>query len=357
MKTKDLKEKIKDSIYSETPDVLHKIDFHNIEIEPKVDLESKEIKTRFRLSFILVPLLAFSLIVAVFFNSRTQPPEPIYQTVPLSLDTKEEIYTISSLSSVFLLHQNININDDLATVSFTNHSNNIKEEYLINENINILNQFLNLLEPIFSNNDNVVFLIMDSTIKGYQRQVTLSSALLTDTPINFTLYYNEKIEKDKTTMNGQMIFETIEYTFKGTLKEKNGKEKFELKAYEKDNHLNYIEVEQTKQNNKQKFEYSIYKNDKEIFEHEIEIEIKNDGIVVELEYETDTKEIEFEIFKKFNSDSIYVEYEIEDHDKNEEGEIYITVVYDDVKNKDVYHYKVYIDDIEIEFDQARVLNN
>lgn len=357
MKTRDLKNKIKESIYEMTPEVIDKIDFHKIDIEPKKEVDVKPKTTFFRFNYVASIAFVFSLILIIVTISLTpSKPKPIYESIPLSLNTKEEIYSISSLSSVFLLHQNKDILNTYVFEAQKTSTNNEKK-YLINDNINILNQFLNFLEPLFTNKDNVIFLIENSSIKKYEKQITLSSILLNEDPVNFIFYYNEKTVNGVILIDGEMTFQSKEYTFNGNLKSNNGKEKFELKAYEKNNHLNYIEVEQIKQNNKQKFEYSLYKNDEEIFEQEIEIELKENGIIVELEYETNNKEVSFEIYKAHESNKIIIEYEIEGYNNSEEGEILITVVYNEQTNKNTYHYNIIIDDDnEIEFDKDRVLD-
>lgn len=351
MKTKDLKKQIKNDLYDLTPDVISKIDFKSLVIEEKVIQEAPVRKKAFRLSYTLTSVLAFSLVLFFVLNAVTTAP--LVETRKLSFETKEEIYTLSTFSSVALLYQN---NQTLLTLSALGLGGASADEMLINTHIDTLNQYLNFLEPILTNSEALSFEIKASVLEGYQKQITFSSILLSEEAVTYTLYYNETKEKDTTLISGIMKFLEQEYVFTGKLIKIDGKEEFSLKAFQTNNTSNYIEVNQKLENNKQKFEYSIYEAGEEVFESEIKIELLPDNILIELNYETDLKEIDFKIVKQKSSNTIYVEYEIETDALDEEGYIVISVILDPVSKKYNYHYQIFSEDYEVEFDKDRIFD-
>lgn len=347
MKTKDLKKKIKDDIYLLTPDVISKIDFKNIEIEEK-ELEVK--KSRFKtnsFAFILSAAFGFIIILTIFLTNLNTAP--YIQTRSLSFETKEEIYSVSCFSSVMLLYQH-------NQVSVSAMSNEGENPLLVNNQIDILNQYLNFLEPLVNNNDESLFEIKTSTKDTFKREVKFTSKLLDGTVVDYVLYYNETKTKNETLFKGIMEFLNEEYSFEGKLIKVNKEEKLSLKAFQIENIDNYIEVEYKKENTKEKFNYSIYENDEEIFESEIKIELSSKELIIELIYETEDKEINFLIYKEINANQIHVDYEIE-NEIDEEGYILISVVYDEALQKNVYSYEIHSGDFEFEFEKDRVVED
>lgn len=347
MKTKDLKNKIKEDIYLLTPDVISKIDFKNLEVEEKEIKEkqfvSKLNKLMIALSSTLALGIALVFIVINFSNS------PSIQTRNLSFEAKEEIYSLSTFSSVMLLYQQKQLETSLM-------SDEVESELLINNQLDILNQYLNFLEPLVTDKNNLLFEIKTSSNINFKKEIKFTSILLNGVAVDYVLYYNEEVNADETILIGIMEFLNEEYSFNGVLKKVNEQEEFSLKAYQISNQENYIEVEYKVENTKQKFNYSIYENDEEIFESEIRIELDEDGVFIELEYETDEKEINFLIYKENQNNTIYVEYEIE-NEESEEGYIIISVVYDNTLLRNVYNYQIHFGDSEIEYEKDRVIDD
>ena len=358
MKNKDIQKIIKRDLSSSIPDVLPNIDLEAIEINVP---ERRYFNKRFtvpRLAFVSV--LSIVLVLVILLTRGGSIIDPPIGEPNIVFNEKEEIYAISAVSAVSLLHQTIESPSNqvysgfgqtfLSTNIIANHSR------LIDSHIETLNRYLNAIEPILNNREQLGFTVETSDLEGYDYKLVFKSFDLRNQPIEKVIYYNESISDNQVTLEGLMIVDGKTYVMHAEINIEDDEFELELTAYQMGNEDDSIYVYQEIKANRQTFEYEIIRFGDTLFESTLEIINKEDYIIIELEYESITEEVTFEI-KRVQYDTfdvLYIEYEIDSEFYDEEGFIVVEVFFNANTEEYIYRYTITIEDETYTYDRDRM---
>lgn len=340
MNKNEIKKIIKKDIMSSTPDVLHKIDLSKITIEPltikenKKSIFSKMLTIKYAMAFIIVLVCG----IIVFNNNGVKPfdedKKPVYEDI-------EEIYTYSLVSGASLL------SSMTSTMELDLNYNNLldnKNKWLIEDEVEDLTIYLTTIEKLIGSKDSIVINSNEvSDITKYEYKVSYQTLNLVNDPVDFEIYYNEKtIDITKTSINGIMISEGIEYSLEGIREIIDDETNIKFKAYQSDNLQNYVLVKQVIENNEQKFIYEIYEDQSLINKCEIKLENNEDDIVANLLYENNDSKSSYKFQRDYEEgiELIKINYKIESLNKEEKGQIRVKVRHD--TETDEYQYQYHI---------------
>ncbi|MFH5881021.1 hypothetical protein [Liberiplasma polymorphum] len=356
MKNKHISKIIKDDVTSMTPNVIHKIDLASIQIKPK---QTSKLKTfvqskRFILStFTTVTASIIVLLIVLIGNGS-----PTIPTNPIAFSEREEIYTISAVSAASLLAQSFQdtqvYNPEIIPLSNTVTLNHHR---LIDQELNTLRNYLTMIEPIVGNKDNMTFVLVLSDRQAYTYKLSFTTIDLTGNPMTFDFYYNEtRVDENHFELEGVLIRNQVEYLVTGELTIDDDEMELELIAVHPNQSNTYVEILQEIKNDQQTFEVEWVVLGETVLESMIEIEFDEDIITIVIEYENAHKEVMFEISRQYNGHALYIIFEI-DNDEDEEGVIIVDIIYDDILNKTIYRFNIFIDDESYVIDKDRFFDN
>ena len=354
MKDKDIQKIIKRDFSSNMPNVLSKIDLEKITIKEPVKRVSSKPFTAPRLVF--ASIFSILLVLGIVL---TRGGDIIDSPSNIIFNEKEEIYAVSAMSAVSLLHQTIESPNNHIFGGFrqTLLSTNIflSEHWLIDSHIETLNRYLNALEPILNNRDQLTFNVEISELDDYEYKLIFRSLDLRNETIEQVIHYNQTINGNEITLEGIMLVDDKTYVMIAEIDIEDNEFELDLIAYQMGNEDNSIYVYQAIKEKKQTFEYELIRFGETLFESSIEIISKEDYVIIELEYESPYEEVTFEIERVHNGayDVLYIDYEINGEFHDEEGFILVEVFFDEITQEYIYRYTITIDDVTYTHDKNR----
>ncbi|MDD3865403.1 MAG: hypothetical protein PHC32_03615 [Candidatus Izemoplasmatales bacterium] len=256
------------------------------------------------------------------------------------------------------------------------------EEPIGTEEINVLDQYLTMMEQFLGNDNGLAVTVVESDLVDYAVKIIYTTRNLLGEDIVYTLYYNEVLFEDLTAVdddvittdeetttteplaygdqNHDCVFDDegdneINYLLSGILivgettynlegkKITDGTEEIMiLRSYI--DHDNYVKViyQIDSEDNDQKFFYEVVTDGVIINRSKVKVETEDNKIKTRLEFIEGTASGKY-VFTQETEDNvtyIKIKYEIENNDIVETGMIHITATYDEVTGITTYDYNV-----------------
>lgn len=348
-KKKDIENQIREDFKNTTPNVLKSIDFHeHIERKPR---RIPWYKRKFTYATTGVFLL---ILLSVFVIGDPLEDSPILPNTNgpsqrLQISEKEAHYSLSAMSAVTLLDNGVLTNGTVENQSslqqlFNAQSNPMNTR--INERLDVVNGYMNMLEPIIKGEENFKFSSSPSTMDAYSIMVRFTGKDLSGETFEYTMHYNEtQIDEDEYAINGIMVVGDTHYELEGEIELDDAEVELNLIAYHPNESDSYIEIHQEIEDDEQSFEFEFVRNGDTIYESTLEIAFDDDEIVVEIELETPDEEIELEFIYTYGETlDIVIEFEIASDTVDEAGIITVSIIEED--GKSYYEYTIMIEDGE-----------
>ena len=284
-----------------------------------------------------------------------------------SLDTDEEVFSMSALStSSLLVNEQTNdplldqSNDFIGTLGLETNSEVEDSEVETDEPNPVDNaeKFLNLIEKFASGQAalQVESEVSDNAI--YEHKLTFTTMDMLGEQVTYTLYYNETLEdevdeNDDQDDQDELDDEEKEYTIEGILVVND--QTFEVigeKEIEEDeqeikftafiDEFNYVTSKYELESDETKLYIEEVKDGVLYAETEIKIETEDDETKIELEYRigNDTFEYEFKYEIEDQRPIIKVEFETTIDGVEDDGEMYIYIIVDDLTGETSYEIAV-----------------
>lgn len=360
MKKKELEKLIKSSYEEATPDVISKIDFKKIEIEPQKERRKTRKGFASNLAFtftVLAVMLAVLVSSAVFYKPGT-PGEQSGET-PLenilepnlnyqSFESKQSVVSFSSIMGVNLYNTGNSQAQNLRLAA--------KDKFVIEEDLDNLNNLLSSLSGFLENAIVTVDLGEDDPYFDSNYQVNQKVTITTQAGTNvYIVQYTSEVDDDdddddeeeiEVEFEGKVILNPegakVTFLLEGKNSQEEGETEVEYKLYQEDDDDNYILFKQETVERKQKFTYEIYFKDKTeiITKMYIGLDYENKTHIF-LETEDKIKDSKAKYNIKEEGDYLIGSYEIDYLDDDEEGTIKISYV--DGNNQ----YEITSDDVTI----------
>jgi hypothetical protein len=350
MTKKDLKKLIRQDIISSTPDILSKIDISRVMIEPGADPDMMQEKhhpsmktMKLALSFVLVITCGLFLI----FSTRNS------NVPPAVLTDKEQIYTFSAVSAASLFNSAINIPEQSPTLSPMGK----KDKLLIEDSIDILNQYMNVIETLIGNRNVIKYEMLPSDRQDYLIRVRYTIPDLIGNTLVQEFYYNETVNDESSkTISGIMLSGGKEFILEGRQEEDSEETKLTLVAYDSAKPRdNYVRVIQKEEQGQQRFSYEVVENGNTIKNCEIKLEMDQDDIKAVLSYENENAQMRYEFKKEIENQiqNMSVKYRISSPDGDEEGILRVLVAKDETTGSYIYQYHLSSEDTEKDIEKER----
>jgi hypothetical protein len=362
MKKKELEKLIKSSYEEATPDIISKIDFKKIEIEPQKERRKTRKGFASNLAFALsvfAVMLAVLVSSAVFYKPGTPGGEQNGET-PLekilepnlnyqSFESKQSVVSFSSIMGVNLYNTGNSQAQNLRLAA--------KDKFVIEEDLDNLNNLLSSLSGFLENAIVTVDLGEDDPYFDSNYQVNQKVTITTQAGTNvYIVQYTSEVDDDddddddeeeiEVEFEGKVILNPegtkVTFLLEGKNSQEEGETEVEYKLYQEDDDDNYILFKQETVERKQKFTYEIYFKDKTeiITKMYIGLDYENKTHIF-LETEDKIKDSKAKYNIKEEGDYLIGSYEIDYLDDDEEGTIKISYV--DGNNQ----YEITSDDVTI----------
>jgi len=319
MKKKEIESRIKVEALREIPDIYERINLQQIKIEPKK-------KQTFSFNFVRTLKLSltsiFILVSGLFLYNYFLSPNSNTNT-PLASET--ELIGFQTVSAAALLEQ-FNVTE----LNDTSNYDSIDLAFVPNESLNIddylddINPFINLMETILNTDSNIKYTSFDSDVEDYEFAFTYNSQDLAKEAITYTVYYNQN-------------------PLSGIIKHKDKVYNFNFDNQETTVYLdeeNYIIVNNNSDETQQKFSYQFYFNNQLRQENEIEIFRVQRALQVKATINKNGLMMKLHFQRKYltNLDEIEIDYEIEENDNSIIGKFQVNLEFDQMMNIYRYHY-------------------
>ena len=304
MKSKDIKERIKNAALSEMPDVFDKIDILKIDIEPKP-------QKRVLFSFFSMKLVFSSLLLIItavlMYQLFTRPADqPSYFN-------QVEALAFQSITAYSLLEY---IEDESNPLNLNQSTSIDAKDYLGD-----MTPLIELSEMIVNQKENIRYNILESDRSQYQFRVRFESVGLDQTSIVYEVYYNEINDE----ITGIIDTGDIDYPF-------------ELKSNRyrlviDDGSL--IEVTEIGTN---QYRYRFVRDRIEVFRTEVNMTMQNNRFNAEFSYQN-TRGLQIALFVRRNNDEgLDVDYDVREGEQRTQGRFQVTIEDNPGLGKKVYHF-------------------
>ena len=330
MKNKDLFHQIKEQAARDLPDVLARIDLNQIEIIP----ETAPIK---RPHLSLQTILAYSLsailvTIGLIWGLSLIDDNETPNYTPLA--SEAEIIGFQTLSSVSLLESL-----DFTTLAYKPLSYaDIAAVSVIETEIETINAYMNMLEVILGNQDNLTYVQADSDDPLYQHLINFSGVDMTATAINYRFYYNATDSETHRSLVGKIVFVDREYPVAGeivTIGDIAERSVFRVQIDED----NYVETRNLSTTERQRFTYHIFKNGVMTNNTDLRLVATENALQATIAYAVGTRQLMLQVEKTKAQNAFQVRYQVMDGE-DETGEIDIDVEYDEETAAYSYRYTV-----------------
>ncbi len=343
-KKKAIEYQIREEFRNATPNVVNSIDFHeNIERKP-LSVPWYKRKFSYATAGVLALILLSVFVIGDPLNESPALPGTNDQEPRLEISEKEEYYSLSAMSAVTLLDHGNQTNGTLETQTNIQPLSAVQSNTRISEHLDVINGYMNMLEPIIKGEENFQFTSEASTLDEYDIMVRFSGEDLSGDAFEYTMHYNEtQIDAQEYVIEGIMVVNDIHYSLEGEIELDDEEMEMTLIAYHPSEEDTYIEILQEIEDDEQTYEYEFVRNGDTVYESVMEIAFDDDEVVIEIDLETPTEEIELVFIYTYGSDKeMFIEFEIQTNTIDEEGIITVSIVQDN--GQSYYKYTVAIED-------------
>ena len=335
MKLNMIKALIKKTAESEIPNVIDKIDLTTIDIiQETMPIDS--VKPHFNLTrvfqfAVLIFVLGFTsiLVYALIINPSV---------TPLALETDEEVIGFQAISAL----------------AFTGSVESLSLSYLpldapvttpnIADQITNLNTYINALETLIGDKDNITLETSESIRPEYAFFIHFEAINLLDQLVNYDIYFNKTQDLQNsniTHLEGILILSENEYALQGTITQTQSVKQISITAMiDQDN---YVTIEDQSTESNQQYRYTVYENSVQTQQMVMGLTMSENRISAKVNYEQGGDTVQFQISKvEANSETahIMVKYSCNNSNVDEEGDINVTVEYDETTLSYQYRFMV-----------------
>jgi hypothetical protein len=256
------------------------------------------------------------------------------------LETETELIGFQTVSAASLL----NIPD-------VTELNSFESEYFVTElnqstssiedEIDLINTYLNLAETVISSQQNYVYNDIESDNPDYEYSFEYKAADLVGNLIVYRAYYNNDTTLDgEEITTGIMINNEKQYNFNSTTFQDGETNTYQYRIYTNNN--NYVEVTDTSNDDFQKFSYQVYKggtlyNSSEMTVHSYRNNITASMIITNRSNNKLSLEVERNTVD-FNNQEMKVKYSFNQGNNLETGEFKVNLINDEETGKWKYRY-------------------
>lgn len=305
MKNKDIKNKIKNQAIAEMPDVLNRINLEEINIEENVNSANRSNWKSFinlRLVFTTLILIISGVVVFNIFNSQSNTGVP--------LEADYEVLAFETISSATLLEYSetevLDTSSDRQIIELSDNSASDIDIYLKD-----IRPLIELSEIFINSEEKITYEKLDSDLAEYQYLVNFRAEDLTETIIQYKLYYNQNNDN----IEGVIALGDVNYSFT--------KDNSSFKTYK--NESDYIEVSINTKDDKQTFSYQMYKNNQLQFFTNMELTKVNNQYMAKYNYNNNQGlQIGLEM-QRNNQNQFDVDFDITDQSQNMRGRFNVNV--------------------------------
>lgn len=338
MNNKDIKKLLKSSLDTQVPDISARIDLNSIEV-----LDAPDKSIRFRLKpIVTTATLALTTLLLVFVWVQFIRPETNPVETPMTL-TAESTYSLSALTSSVLLEA---VELQLSNAQQMVLLSAMTQETKIKQRIGALNPYFNMIEIFMSNQDLNFSEPTASNLEAYAYQVNYQTIDLNGDTVTYQFHYNLVKELEKDLIDGLLILGEKQFYLEGSKVTYEKGNTIRTKTYSdvtmKDQ--NYIEVVSHEFNRLQWFEYKVYQQGQNIEKTTVYLETVQALMRVRLTYENESQDVKV-LLQANRIDTalgarLRVQYDYTDDRYQEKGTIVVTVRFNDLTGKTLYHYAI-----------------
>mgnify|MGYP007108079965 FL=1 len=320
MKKDEILKIIKEDLEKETPDVLHKINLSQIDINPAQQAyDQKKQRFVFKPQFILAPLLLILILTVSFLPSFLKNRN---QVIPFNkaISAKEQLVILQTQTALEITKK-----DKQLKVIPTMSLNNTQDH----DHINIFHEYIDLIQE--KNQQNTAMTKELNTLgkgtyakKYFPYQIELKSVNAFKETITYHIYYqsNFEVEDDETEeeMYGYIVYENIAYYFKAENEIEQDESEFKITLYLTEDQKNYIKIEEEKEQDESEYIYTKYINHQKIEVVHFQKEVKNQRTQITLMIEKMGHTFEFDIIV-IQRGKYFIEYQTDQSEGTFELEI------------------------------------
>ncbi len=347
MKNKDIKRMLIEKTEQDIPDVLSHINLDAIAIEPKPE------KTHQPFPFKHAMSMTFAVIIIVFgfFFGYTMINAPSSNTSTTPLESETEEITFQTISATSLLYtettETLSYHESSTSILELDDDDDDDETFnLLESEIDIINQYMNMLESTIGNKTQMIYEQGPSDREGYETMVTYKSTNLLGNLVQYTLHLNIETTDENQTFTGIMMMGEKEYDVTGETKTEDGeKETFFTAKIDDDN---YVYSETVLEDDEQSYLFEVYKHGELDHESEVELEMDDDEIKAEINVKSKNHTFNLEIEKEHDDNDepgFQVKFSFENGENEAEGEFRVSVG-QNTTGASVYRYHINNQNIE-----------
>ncbi len=326
MKMNDLKKRIKETALNEMPDIRHKIDLNSIEIFPETEIETKPLfnwRKAMTITFSFLFLGVISLTAYSIFNTDTVITNPLL--------TEEQVLSFQAISAASLL-------DEVEAVPLSFDITPLEDtpEAVIENEIDTINQYLNMMETVLGDTETMVSVSLESDIEEYSNYVLYRNKDLVGNLIEFKLYYNIATTTDGSTLSGVMYHDLKTYFIEGNI-DSETETLTSFKVSLDSNH--YVTVDDVSDEDGQKYQYKNYTFNALQNEGTVSLQLSNQILNANVETSGVTSQflLNVERVQTSSTTKFQVRYQITSGSVLGNGEFEVGVEFDQTLG--MYHYK------------------
>ncbi len=337
MKRKDILMKIKASAEKEMPEVFDKINLDKIVVEDKPE----RIKAGFNFRrAISVAMTSFVIIISAFLIYNFSIAPNISNATPL--ENENEIIGFQTVSAASMLDIG-----SLTDMSFTADSDSfmvlstaVSSDDEVDEQMDIINSYLNMMETVLGKEDYLSYQEIASDNPDYANEIQFKSMDLNGNLIQYQIYYNKELSGDNYQINGIMVYNTETYNFSGYIDRNNVKTNSEFTAYL--DGQNYVKVKNISTQSAQMFQYQIVQNGQIFNQSDVSISSQNNSLQAKVVTKNMGADITLTITRgktDDNSEGFNVGYTIRNQNLEKNGNIQVNLEKNNSTGEYMYQYR------------------
>jgi len=299
---------------------------------------------------------------------------------PFDFETKDQVYAFGAISTTNLLQQETGEFAPLgATTGATPSALGEEDTLLVEEEVEDINKYLNMMEKFLGTNNGFSTETMVSDLPEYSTKIVFTAKDILGNDVIYALYLNEtvvltdtetEVEEDdelegedqddledvetESTLNGLLVVGGVNYTIEGSKEVEEDEVK--ITVISQVDEFNYVKVVYKTEEDETKFSYQVVANGSVTNKTEVKLEVEDDETKAELKFLEGSAQGEY-TFKMEIEDGkqiIKVEYYINDGTTEESGEAKIDIIVDPITGETTYAYHISSDDdteSEVEVDR------
>lgn len=332
MTTKQLKEKLKAKAIAEMPDVKHRIDLSSIHVLPLEDAMPSKATTwsmKRILSYTFSILFVGLLSLGIYTSIQNQTDD-----IPFSTD--EQLLMFQAVSAVSLVEDASIIETAFQIVPLAD-----SENILIEDQIDVVNQYLNMMEVVLGDTDTMVTAVVDSDNESYSYCMLYRNIDLIGNLMEYHFYYNLETVDSNVSLQGILVHDDRSFAVEGIFY--GDETEVDWLIVHSDNDIQ-VEVTNESLTSQQQFRYRVSDQGNVVNNGLVKVQVTNSTLTADIETENDTASLQMNV-ERVNASAgnhFMVRYQMTTGNVTKDGELEVNVAYDG--NLGMYHYAYVINE-------------